>query len=747
MNKFILGFTVFFTAIALAGTDPSDTFRLGNGSPSTDKKIIINQGTAPYPAVKWNNTSGTLQFSNDGVNFSDLGSGSGSGQGFNVLANPDFESGIVLGFTHSGGTLTAATSGANLLLGKGSAVFTASAGSQTFTSASYTVPNGLKGRPCSVGTLYLGGSANLKLQAYDGTNILGTADLPPTTTPTTVAAPFLCPSSGTFQWRVISSGSAPATAFDTAFLGQDVIQQVSQATYVGGVKLHPTCYYAISNQTSSFSDFTASPCTANTLVGAASSWTNSNGTVVFNNLPPGEYDVKFTAGCNSPNAIAPNEGWAITDGTSYGTTWNMATTVAGVYTWGCTLRSHFSYTTAGTRSFKVQGTGADGAQPMGWTVNSDGAGNTAHREVFSVYRYPSTSEQAVRPETINWRAAGALNGANNFDLGTGGVSSVEINSGVANSTSFTADPNTIAALPPCSGTNAPSDASCSTTGQLAGFGIVFNQPAAGMDKVCFTFSHYMNVGTSQVITDIFKIVQTPSNSQTILQSGTNLQQSEFRAGSTQGSNSDMIHPITLCDTLYIPSAGQTTFRLFYTQSNPSANPSLIILNGGSSTVAKVEVTPVTQNVPAPVIVYNPMSFSVEQSAAFASPGGSSPLDFDTLVFDSASGWQTGSSPFHYTIPANGAGTWHFDAGFTMSDSFGYGVSTYISISVLKNGTDVASCNNGDTQNHGIGCSVGRDIKVSVGDQIRVGLNAYFCSTDNLCHSVPSGTFLSGHMIH
>ncbi len=153
MNKLILGLLFFFTNIALAGTDPSNTFRLGDGNPALDKKVIFNQGTSPYPTLKWNSASSTLQFSNDGVTFSDLGSGSGSGQGFNVLVNPDFESGIVQGWTNSGGTFAAVSSGSNLLLGKGSATFTASGSGQFVASSAYLVPNGLLGRACAVSML------------------------------------------------------------------------------------------------------------------------------------------------------------------------------------------------------------------------------------------------------------------------------------------------------------------------------------------------------------------------------------------------------------------------------------------------------------------------------------------------------------------------------------------------------------------------------------------------------------------
>lgn len=727
-KKFILGLAIFFGGLALAGTDPSNTFRLGDGSPSKDKKIIINQGTAPYPALKWNSTSSTLQFSNDGVAFSDLGSGSGSGQGFNVLVNPDFESGIVQGWTNSGGTFAAATSGSNLLLGKTSAVFTASGSAQFVASAAYLVPNGLLGRSCSVGMLYKGGDENLKIEAFDGTNVLATQTLFASTKATPVAVPFLCPSSGTIQLRVKSTASSALIALDQMFLGENVIQQVSQATYYGGVVVAASCGF-INSATGTYADLAeiSTTCdTGNVLLGNASSFANTgNGGVTFNSLPPGEYLAKFQGTCTRGNASANSLNFIMTDGTTYSTGREVFHGTAGVLNAPCQLESHFSYTTSGNRTFKVQAfaSGSDSVEFTNSAITFPG-------ELFSLYRFPTQTEAAVRPETINWRAAGVFTSTtNNFSLTTSTVSSfTEIHS-TSNAATYTADPNTISSFPACDGTNSPSDSTCSTTGNKPDYSIVFNQPASGTDKVCFTFSPVINVGTSQSVTQHYKIVQTPSNSQTILQSGTNIQAVQLAGGSTSGSGNETISVVTLCDNLNISSAGQTTFRLFYIQTNASGNPSEIFITDASANQnAKVEVTPVTQNIPAPVIVYSPSAFSVSRTTADSASGPSVVLPFDIIEYDSSNTWD--STNKWWVVPVTGL--YIVTGQINISDSFSYGAANTLVMDLFKNGTGLIEMQVTSTLNDGFGTGGSKIVQLTAGDHIYMKYRG-ICSTDSLCH--------------
>lgn len=66
-----------FISIAFAGVDPSNLVKQGDGTAS-DKHIIFNNGAAAKPEIKWNNGGGAIQFSHDGLTFSDIGSGGGA---------------------------------------------------------------------------------------------------------------------------------------------------------------------------------------------------------------------------------------------------------------------------------------------------------------------------------------------------------------------------------------------------------------------------------------------------------------------------------------------------------------------------------------------------------------------------------------------------------------------------------------------------------------------------------------------
>jgi hypothetical protein len=61
---------------------PNDQLQIGKAA-AGDKTIILNKGSgSANPKIKWNNSTSKLQFSNDGTNYKDMGSGSG---GVNLL--------------------------------------------------------------------------------------------------------------------------------------------------------------------------------------------------------------------------------------------------------------------------------------------------------------------------------------------------------------------------------------------------------------------------------------------------------------------------------------------------------------------------------------------------------------------------------------------------------------------------------------------------------------------------------------
>lgn len=85
LTALITLFLYCFTGFA----DQTQTNTLSIGKPNSDNKSIIFQKSGNKPVIRMNGTTGVLQFSNDGTNFKDIGSGGG---GFkNFVTNFDIE--------------------------------------------------------------------------------------------------------------------------------------------------------------------------------------------------------------------------------------------------------------------------------------------------------------------------------------------------------------------------------------------------------------------------------------------------------------------------------------------------------------------------------------------------------------------------------------------------------------------------------------------------------------------------------
>lgn len=96
----------------------TNNLKVGTGA-AADQTIQFNTGSGTPPAIKWNNTSGKVEFTNNGTSYQSIGSGGGGT--FNLIDDGDAESGITNFVT---GSYTAAT--------RPSGTFTASSGSGTF---------------------------------------------------------------------------------------------------------------------------------------------------------------------------------------------------------------------------------------------------------------------------------------------------------------------------------------------------------------------------------------------------------------------------------------------------------------------------------------------------------------------------------------------------------------------------------------------------------------------------------------
>lgn len=319
----------------------------------------------------------------------------------NILVNAGFENGKQR-WTASGGTFTAITSGVGT--GKGAVTWDSSSASQTLTSTAVTLPSGFYGKN-GVASCAIKGAAAVThtIQAYDGTNILASQTITSSTTAfARSSVNFIMPSSGSISLRIVSVASNEASiSVDDCFLGLAEgfnIGDVSQATLVGTLKYAATNNCQWSGSSGSFANFSAdTDCPSASVTGNASAPGTKIPAIVLNNLPPGKYLVNFQGKVYSSAALGACS-YRLSDGTNV--SGNSASYLGSAGTAGpisaLALSGVFDYSVAQS-SVTIQ------AQQM---LYSGGGSCNINNDVTSsgdfevqVFRFPSATEQAYRPES------------------------------------------------------------------------------------------------------------------------------------------------------------------------------------------------------------------------------------------------------------------------------------------------------------------------------------------------------------
>lgn len=157
LNLLFLIIFAFVSNAGFAATIGEDQVVIGKPGSTGNKQIKLGS-----KIIRDNQTSGKLEYSNDGSIFQAIGSGSGSGGAgaFSIAVNPGFEDGIASGWTATASTLSATTT-ANALLGSISASFDPSLQNDYLRSGYLNVPKGLRGAACEARFLYTGADRNI----------------------------------------------------------------------------------------------------------------------------------------------------------------------------------------------------------------------------------------------------------------------------------------------------------------------------------------------------------------------------------------------------------------------------------------------------------------------------------------------------------------------------------------------------------------------------------------------------------
>jgi len=338
----------------------------------------------------------------------------------NLLVNGGFESGKQK-WTASAGTFAVTTS--SPMIGLQHATWDAAASADTLTSTALAIPVGMYGRNGAVSCLITtaSGTATHTIQAYDGSNILASASVTSSTSPTRTTTNFIFPSSGNISLRLYANADEPSVALDDCYLGPAEgynTDSVSQASEYGSLTYpgKASCEWArTSNAT--FADFSAdTDCDTAVVTGNASIPATKLPAVKFANLPPGNY--LFVATSRFAVVTASQQcSFRFSDGTN-GTSPNIIGSTAG--NGMGTITGRISYTTAQSNiTIGVQTTGV--AANNDCRVDAQVATTTGF--AITVYRFPTTSEQTFTPDkyanswsgyhdaTCSWARTNAAYGA------------------------------------------------------------------------------------------------------------------------------------------------------------------------------------------------------------------------------------------------------------------------------------------------------------------------------------------------
>lgn len=265
----------------------------------------------------------------------------------------------------------------------------------TNSSITITSTQGLSSANCAAIVWTRTTGTSHALEAYDGTNVLATVTISASTIFQPVSLTWPCPASGTVQVR-FNAGDTSVLYFDALKWGdarQVNLSSVSQAVFIGSATIAAANCTPTRTNTALGAFSTDSDCPGPTVVsnpGPGTIQTTDTDLPKFtvNNLPPGNYVVHISLTGNQSGST-DIQTYAINDGT---TTSGMISTSANSTRSGVTLIGNFQYTTAGNKTFEIYGASTAG------NVIIDASSTTLKVVEFSIYRFPTSTEQAYRPD-------------------------------------------------------------------------------------------------------------------------------------------------------------------------------------------------------------------------------------------------------------------------------------------------------------------------------------------------------------
>lgn len=388
-----------------------DTLTVGSGA-GADQSIILDRGGS-NPVIRWNEVSSRLQFTNDGTNFKNIGSGAGAGGGTNFLVddNFDFEAGIT---SWSPSALSVGLETTTPLDGDSSGTYDANALGQTVDSNLVPIKSLALGNKCQMEVIYryasgASGDYSFVARQFDDSGALESdvAIVPVNVTGTgrgTAFIAFDCPDdvNDDLRVRLISNVADPGLiVWDNAFIGTGKNSiQVSQASLYGTANFDGATNCSWSLTTTSYADFPVdADCNLPTTTGGVSAAGTKIPGIVLNDLPPGEYKI-IAIGTFGTNSTL-QWGHRLTDGTTPAENNSQNNQNSSVNVGGTSqVIGTFTYTASQPSvTIRIQGfSGSNSSFVQALSTTED--------LNFLVYRYPLNSVESLNLETIGQSWAG-----------------------------------------------------------------------------------------------------------------------------------------------------------------------------------------------------------------------------------------------------------------------------------------------------------------------------------------------------
>jgi hypothetical protein len=325
----------------------------------------------------------------------------------NLIANPSFEASTVTsGWTVSNGTPSADTT--NQVDGLKALSMSLSSVNGDVVSQSVTPSQVLTGQNLEHGCMVRTSQTSVQVCGLQGSVEIGCASVPSNNVWSYVPVNSVGPNSGSIGVKIKTTSSTTGTVLvDDCYVGRARnISQVSQAQFVGSAVYPNTAGCIWTTSSTIFAAFgAASGCPAPTVTGLASAVDADLPQITFSSLPPGEYMV--IASGTGEGSAGTYYGYTISDGTSQRGNYVIRQSNAGTpERAGFTTVGFFSYSTAGARTFRLFGFNGSGSTT---TLYNNQLGQ--NQTEFKVYRFPTTSELAVRTDQLPASWSGYHSGA------------------------------------------------------------------------------------------------------------------------------------------------------------------------------------------------------------------------------------------------------------------------------------------------------------------------------------------------